>query len=190
MALLGAGALGLSLAVQGPISNYGAGVVLMITRPFNVDDTLTVLDERGPIIGLVQCIHLGYTELENEDGEKITIPNRRILSEILTNSHKIKVAEGVVGIDYANDPEQAITAVEEALAEIEEVDKAHQPEVGIQEFADSSVNIAYRYWVATERYHKTQYKANLAVWKALKAADISIPFPQRDVRIVKDGDAG
>ena len=186
VAILGASALGLSLAVQGPISNYGAGIVLIITRPFKVDDTLTVLDERGAVTGLVECIHLGYTELKAEDGEMITIPNRRILGEILTNSYAYRVVEGVVGIEYEADPEAAIAAVKSALAAIEGISEENEPEVGIEEFADSSINIGYRYWVSTAEYHPTMYQANLAVFKALKAANIGIPFPQRDVRIVRE----
>jgi small conductance mechanosensitive channel len=185
VALLGASALGLSLAVQGPISNYGAGIVLIITRPFKIDDTLTILDERGPVSGLVRCIHLGYTELEAEDGEMITIPNRRVLGEILTNSYHFRVAEGVIGIEYGGDPEKAIAVIQKALSEIEEIDKDHTPEVGIQKFADSSINIGYRYWVGTAHFHKIQFKANMAVYKAFKEANIGIPFPQRDVRLYK-----
>ena len=186
VALLGASALGLSLAVQGPVSNYGAGIVLIITRPFNVKDTLTVLDERGAVTGLVECIHLGYTELIAEDGEMITIPNRRILGEILTNSYAYRVVEGVVGIEYESDPSTAISAVEDALAKTEGISQDHKPEVGIEEFADSSINIGYRYWVPTAEYHTAMYAANLAVFNGLKAAGIGIPFPKRDVRIVKE----
>ena len=186
VALLGASALGLSLAVQGPISNYGAGIVLIITRPFTVKDTVTVMDERGAVTGLVECIHLGYTELIAEDGEMITIPNRRVLGEILTNSYENRVVEGVVGIEYEADPEAAIKALENALAATEGVSQENTPEVGIEEFADSSINIGYRYWVPTADYHKTMYRANLAVFNALKEANIGIPFPQRDVRIVRE----
>ncbi len=149
-------------------------------------DTLTVLDERGAVTGLVECIHLGYTELVAEDGEMITIPNRRILGEILTNSYAYRVVEGVVGIEYESDPSTAISAVEDALAKTEGISKDHKPEVGIEEFADSSINIGYRYWVPTAEYHTVMYAANLAVFNGLKAAGIGIPFPQRDVRIVKE----
>lgn len=186
VALLGAGALGLSLAVQGPISNYGAGIVLIITRPFTIDDTLTILDERGAVTGLVDGIHLGYTQLKAEDGELITIPNRRVLGEILSNSYECRVAEGVVGIEYEADPEVAIQAIQKALSETEGINRENEPEVGIEEFADSSINIGYRYWVPTADYHKAIYRANLAVFKALKAANIGIPFPQSDVRIVRE----
>jgi small conductance mechanosensitive channel len=186
VALLGASALGLSLAVQGPVSNFGAGIVLIITRPFNVENTLTIHDERGPVSGIVKCIHLGYTELETEDSEMVNIPNRRILGEILTNSYHFKVAEGVVGIEYSASPESAISVIEEALNGVAGIDQDHKPEVGIEAFADSSINIAYRYWVPTAEYHKLIFKANLAVFNALKENKLEIPFPQRDVHLKKE----
>jgi small conductance mechanosensitive channel len=147
VALVGAGAFGLSLAVQGPVSNYGAGIVLIITRPFTVGDTLTVSGQSG----LVDRVNLGNTELLNEDEERITIPNRKVLGEIFVNSNAYRVVEGIVGIDA---------------------------------FADSSINIGYRVWVPTNRYHRQRYALNLAVYHALKQANINIPFPQRDVRLI------
>ncbi|MCZ6674120.1 MAG: mechanosensitive ion channel family protein [Verrucomicrobia bacterium] len=182
VALLGASALGLSLAVQGPISNYGSGIVLIVTRPFKVDDTLTVQD----FTGIVRGIYLGYSQLETEDGEIITIPNRKVLGEIFTNSFTFRVVEGVVGIEYNADPEKAISAIKAALQGVEGIATEHSPQVGIEEFADSSVNIGYRYWVATEEYHPIKYKANRAVFKALEQAKLPIPFPQRDVHLFKE----
>jgi len=180
VALLGASAFGLSLAVQGPISNYGAGIVLIITRPFTVGDTLTVSGQTG----LVDFVKLGATELINEDEERITIPNRKVLGEIFTNSHEHKVVEGVVGIDYGADPEAAIQCITEATASVEGVASKRKPVFGIDAFADSSINIGYRVWVPTNSYHSKRYAINLAVYHALKKANITIPFPQRDVHLI------
>lgn len=180
IALLGAGAFGLSLAVQGPISNYGAGIVLIITRPFIVGDTLTVSGQTG----IVDFVRLGATDLINEDDERITIPNRKVLGEIFTNSHAHKVVEGVVGIDYAADPEAAIDCISEALKSVEGIAQEREPVVGIDAFADSSINIGYRVWVPTNSYHRKRYALNLAVYHALKQAKITIPFPQRDVHLI------
>ncbi|MDQ8204437.1 mechanosensitive ion channel family protein [Pelagicoccus sp. SDUM812003] len=182
IALLGASAFGLSLAVQGPLSNYGAGIVLIITRPFKVKDTLTL----HGLTGIVQTINLGNTQLLTEDGQEITIPNRSVLGEILTNSFQLMVVEGVVGVDYACDPERAIAAVRTAVEGIAEVSTERAPQVGIQAFGDSSIEIAYRYWIPTSNYFVIQYAVNLAVFKSLKQVGITIPFPQRDVRLVKD----
>ncbi len=182
IALLGASAFGLSLAVQGPVSNYGAGIVLIITRPFKVDDTLTIHD----ITGLVKSINLGNTQLETEDGQEVTIPNRNVLGEIFTNSFNLMVVEGVVGVEYSGDPEQAIEAIQTALATIDDISQKPAPQVGIQEFGDSSINIGYRYWIPTSNYYRLLYAANLAVFKELKNAGITIPFPQREVRMLED----
>lgn len=185
IALLGAGALGLSLAIQGPISNYGAGIAIILTRPFKVDDTLTVHGRTG----IVSLVSLGYTRLLTEDGQEITIPNKKILGEILTNSFTNLIVEGVVGIDYSSDPERAIECVRNALTGVQGIDPEIKPQVGIQDFGDSSINIGYRYWVKTNDYYQIQYAANLEVFKALKSANIPIPFPQRDVHIVSKSDA-
>lgn len=180
VAVIGASAFGLSLAVQGPISNYGAGVVLIITRPFKVGDTLTL----NGLCGLVDCVNLGNTQLINEDEERITIPNRKVLGEIFTNSEVYKVVEAEVGIAYATDPEEAIRVISEAVTTVEGISDSREPDVGIEAFGDSSINIGYRVWVPTARYHRMRYALNLAVYKALQQASIEIPFPQRDVHLI------
>lgn len=181
IALLGASAFGLSLAVQGPLSNYGAGIVIIITRPFKVHDTLSV---QG-VTGVVDEINLGQTRLIAEDGELITVPNRKILGEILTNSSTRRVIEGVVGIPYESDPEKAIAVVRQAITAMmpDHSETEREPEVGIQAFGDSAIEIGYRVWAPSARYYKTLYAINLAVFKALREAGISIPFPQRDVHL-------
>lgn len=181
IALLGASAFGLSLAVQGPVSNYGAGIVLIVTRPFKVGDTLTI----NGLTGLVDCVNLGNTQLLNEDEERITIPNRNVLGEIFTNSYNYSIIEAAVGIDYSADPENAIRCISEAIQTVEGVAPERAPDVGIEDFGDSSINIGYRVWVPTNSYHRTRYAVNLAVFRALEAAKITIPFPQRDVRLIQ-----
>ncbi|PXA03733.1 mechanosensitive ion channel protein MscS [Coraliomargarita sinensis] len=181
IALLGASAFGLSLAVQGPVSNYGAGIVLIVTRPFRVGDTLTVSGQSG----VVDFVKLGSTELTNEDEERITIPNRKVLGEIFTNSHEYRIVEGVVGIDYAADPEQAIGCITQAVKSVDGCAEDREPVIGIDAFADSSINIGFRVWVPTNSYHRKRFALNLAVYHALKKAEITIPFPQRDVHLIR-----
>ncbi len=180
VAVIGASAFGLSLAVQGPISNYGSGVVLIVTRPFKVGDTLTL----NGLCGVVDSVNLGNTQLLNEDEERITIPNRKVLGEIFINSNTYKVVEAEVGIAYASDPEQAIQVITEAVKSIEGIDASREPDVGIEAFEDSSINIGYRVWVPTASYHRMRYALNLAVHKALQKTAIEIPFPQRDVHLI------
>jgi small conductance mechanosensitive channel len=180
VAAIGAGAFGLTLAIQGPVANYGAGLALILSRPFKVGNTLTL----HGLTGIVKEIKLGTTLLSTEDGEEITIPNRKVLGEIFINSFPCKVVEGTIGIAYSADPELAVKVIAECLAGFENITSDPPPQIGIEAFADSSINIGYRYWVNTEAYYQTQYKANMAIFKAFKEKGVAIPFPQREVRLL------
>jgi len=180
IAALGALAFGASFALQGPLSNYGAGLTIILTRPFVVGNTITV----AGVSGVVEEVKLACTILTNEDGVKITIPNKHIVGEVLHNSRENKIVESVIGISYDSDPEKAVEQVRQILEKFEEVQQTPRPQVGIQEFADSSINIGYRYWVPTAKYFQVSYEVNSAVYKALQEAGINIPFPQRDVHII------
>jgi small conductance mechanosensitive channel len=180
IAAIGAAAFGITYAIQGPLSNYGAGLAIILGRSFLVGDTVTV----AGVTGVVDEIKLAYTVLVDEDGVKITIPSRHIVGEVLHNSGPNKIVEAVVGISYSDNPERAAAVIRKALSTFADVATTPPAQVGIQAFADSSVYIGYRYWVTTAKYFQTLYAVNLAVFQALKEAGISIPFPQREVRIL------
>ena len=179
IAALGAMAFGSSFALAGPLSNYGAGLTIIISRPFLVGNTITV---QG-VSGVVDEIRLAATILSTEDGEIITIPNKRIVGEIIHNSFENKIVETCVGIDYNDDPDRAVNILRETLTGIPGVCTEPAPQIGIEEFADSSINIGLRYWVETKKYFQTQYQVNMAVHRALADGGITIPFPQRDVHM-------
>jgi small conductance mechanosensitive channel len=182
IAAIGAVAFGSSLALSGLLSNYGAGLAIIITRPFVVGNTIQV----SGVSGVVEEIGLGATRLSTEDGEEITIPNKHIVGEILTNSFENKVVEMNIGISYDDDSREAIRIIEAALKAIPEIVDSPPPQIGIQEFADSGVNISMRYWVPTKQYFQTLYRANLAVYSAVNEAGLTIPFPQRDVHMISE----
>lgn len=179
IAALGAIAFGSSLAIQGPLSNYGAGLTLILTRPFVVGNTITVQD----VSGVVEEIRLAATVLTTEDGEELTIPNKLIVGEILRNSFENKIVETSVGISYEDDPERAIGVLQQVLGQFPEICTDPTPQVGIEAFADSSINIGLRYWVPTKQYFNVLYRVNLSIHQALAAAEITIPFPQQDIHI-------
>ncbi len=185
IAAIGAVAFGSSLALAGLLSNYGAGLSIIITRPFVVNDTIQI---QG-VSGVVEEVGLAATRLSTEDGEQITIPNKHIVGEILINSFENKVVEASIGISYDDDAQKAIDTIQKALQTIPDIVSEPTPQIGIEEFADSSVNIGIRYWVPTKQYFQTLYQANLAVYKALDQAGITIPFPQRDIHMAA-GDQG
>lgn len=180
VAALSALTFGASFAIQGPLSNYGAGLSIILSRPFVVGDTITVAGQSG----VVQEVKLACTVLTNEDGTQITIPNKHIVGEILHNSHKNSIVESVVGVSYENDPAEAIRVIREVLSRTSEVVKDPSPQVGIKEFADSAINVGFRYWIPTIHYVQISGTVNLAIYKALGSAHIQIPYPQREIRIV------
>ncbi len=181
IAAIGALAFGASLALQGPLSNYGAGLMIILARPFTVGNTITIKE----FSGVVEDITLAYTALSTEDGERITIPNKHIVGEVLKNSFENKVVETTIGISYGDDPQKAIEVISETLKKFPQISAEPVPQIGIEEFADSSINIGMRYWVPTKQYFKTQYEVNLAAYQAIKDAEITIPFPQHDVHVIE-----
>jgi small conductance mechanosensitive channel len=179
IAALGAIAFGTSFAIAGPVSNYGAGLIIILSRPFIIGDTISI---KG-VSGLVEEIHLAMTILTNEDGERILIPNKHIIGEIQVNSFANRIVESSVGISYEDNPETAIEVIQEALGKVDGVSTEPPPQIGIEAFGESSIDLGVRYWVPTNKYFQTLYRGNMAIHKALKAADITIPFPQRDIHL-------
>ncbi len=184
VAAIGALSLGAGLAVQGLLTNYSAGLNIIITRPYVVGDTITLLG----VTGVVQEVHLAATLLTNEDDEIISIPNRHIIGEIITNSKECRVVELEIGVAYHTDIDQACSVITKALAEI---DGNHNkaPHVGIDNFGDSAIVLGVRFWSPTEKFFEQKYKSNLAIFKALNAANIAIPFPQREVTLLAKSDS-
>ena len=180
IAAIGALGLGAGLAVQGLLSNYGAGLSIIITRPFVVGDTIKV---QG-VSGLVKEVHLSHTVLTNEDNERITIPNRHVIGEIIHNSQADSILELGVGIPYDSDPRQAIAAIQDSLAGIAGISAQRPPLVGIDGFGDNAIDLEIRVWARTDQLYEVRYRVNLAIFEALKARGINIPFPQREVRML------
>jgi small conductance mechanosensitive channel len=184
VAAIGALSLGAGLALQGLLSNYGAGLSIIISRPFIVGDTISV---QG-VSGVVKEVKLAYTVLSNEDEVKITIPNKHIVGEIIHNSQASSIVEIGVGIAYGSDPDAAIALIKQAVIDTEGVSADKEPQVGIDNFGDSSIDIGLRFWVPTESLFETKYHANLAVFHVLAENDIEIPFPQRHVHLINQGE--
>jgi small conductance mechanosensitive channel len=180
IAAIGAIGLGAGLAVQGLLSNYSAGVAIILTRPFSLGSTITV----SGVSGQVKEIRLASTMLIAEDGELITIPNRHVVGEVMVNSFENRLVETSIGISYSEDPEQAISIIRSAINSLDCVNEKDGTDVGINEFADSSVIIEARCKVSTNSYYAAKYQINGAIYKALVDQNIKIPFPQREVRFI------
>lgn len=180
LAMIGAIGLGAGLAVQGLLSNYSAGMTIILTRPFVVNDTISVKN----VTGQVKEVHLAFTLLTNEDGVQISIPNKHIIGEIIHNSGAHSLAEIQLGIAYSANPELAITTIHEALTTFNTIAQTPKAQVGIEGFGASSIDLGLRLWLPTDSYYQLLYKINLAVFTALKEKGIEIPFPQQEVRLL------
>ncbi|MCU4676136.1 mechanosensitive ion channel [Catenovulum sp. 2E275] len=181
VAAIGAISLGAGLALQGMLSNYGAGLAIILTRPFKVGNTITIQN----VTGVVKEVRLPNTVLVNEEEEDIIIPNKYLIGDILHNSYENKLVDMSIGISYDSDPKLAIATINHVLAGFDWVDSSKPAQIGIDEFGDSAINIGVRYWVPTTRFFELKYQANLAIFEQLKANGIKIPFPQREVRLLQ-----
>ena len=182
IAIIGALSLGAGLALQGMLANYAAGFTIIITRPFVVGDTLSVQGQTG----LVESVHLAYTILIDEDDVRIQIPNRLVVGEIMHNSKEEKLIELSIGVAYKSDPRQVIKIIEQALKKVEGINPNRGPIIGIEAFADSSINIGVRFLAPTAKHFEALYAANLAIYDALQEAGVVIPFPQREVTLFQN----
>ncbi|MDO9207953.1 MAG: mechanosensitive ion channel family protein [Sulfuricurvum sp.] len=179
IAAIGAVFLTAGLALQGSVANFAAGISLIITRPFKIGDTISV----NKIFGVVEEIKLAYTTLRTEDEEIITVPNKNMIGEVIVNSFNYRIVESSVGISYDDDAEKVIALIKNTIDGFENLSNENKSIVGIQKFGDNAVEIGMRYWVPTRHFFRIQYEVNMAVYKALNDAKITIPYPQRDVHL-------
>jgi len=179
IAAIGAISLGAGLALQGLLANYAAGFNIILIRPFVVGDTITVHD----VTGVVEEVLLAYTVLKNEDDVIITVPNKHIVGEILHNSKHDSLLELTVGIAYEHNPLEVVELLEKTILATDIIGDNKKLQVGIDEFSDSAITIAIRLWTPTNNLYAAKYKAYANIYSALNAANITIPFPQRDVHI-------
>lgn len=179
IAALGALVFGSTFALQGPIGNYGAGLTIILTRAFVVGNTIRV---QG-VVGIVREIKLAHTQIVNEDGEVITIPNNSVIGEVLVNSFSNLIVEREIGIHYEEDPEVVIDIILTAISQVKDVTSDPKPQVGVDRFEDYSARIGIRYWIPTEIYFETMYATNLEIFNALKRHGIKIATPRQVVEL-------
>ena len=171
VALAGASAFGATLAVQGPLSNYGAGIGIIIGRPFVIGDTIAV----GSANGVVEKIGLGATILSGEDGEVITIPNKEIVGRVIINSDQRRVVETKVAIKQTDKAGKAVDSIREALSGIADIASGDvQPQVGIHDFTYGGIIIGARFWVPSKRYYQTRYAVNRAILDTVRSLGITL----------------
>ncbi len=181
VALLGAAGLAVGLALQGSLSNFAAGVLLVVFKPFTLDDVVTV----SSATGTVREIGILTTSLDTFDNKRVIIPNAKLMSDNITNhtTNHTRRVDLVAGISYSDDIDKARAAIKAAIAEFPEVLETPAPDILVSEMADSSVNFAVRPWCKAVDYWKIHFGVTEAIKKRFDAEGITIPFPQRDVHM-------
>ncbi len=181
VAVLGAAGLAVGLALQGSLSNFAGGVLILLFRPYNVGD---LIESQG-ILGVVKEIQIFTTTLVQPDNKRAIIPNG-----VLSNGSIINYsAEGqirvdlVVGIAYEADIDQAKKLLVEMMQNHPHVMQNPAPSVNVLDLGDSSVNLAVRPFCDPNYYWDVYFGVTEQSKKVLDQANISIPFPQRDVHL-------
>jgi small conductance mechanosensitive channel len=187
IAVLGAASLAIGLAMQGTLSNFSAGVMLLVFRPFRIGDFVDVAGNSGT----VQEIGIFSTVLHTVDNVKVMIPNSNIYGGTVKNysANEKRRNDLVIGISYDDDIALAIEAVRSVLASDSRVLADPESLVAVSELADSSVNLVIRAWCTTENYWPLRFDLNRHLKEAIEAAGCTIPFPQRDVHVHQPGSA-
>lgn len=182
--VIGAAGLAIGFALQGSLSNFAAGFMLIIFRPFKVGDYI----EGGGTAGVVEKISIFTTELNSPDNKTIIVPNAKMTSDNITNysAKDTRRVDMVFGVGYGDDigkVKQTIQAVVDADLRIL---KDPPVKIAVLELADSSVNFAVRPWVKTADYWAVYFDLTEALKKRFDAEGINIPFPQRDVHMLQE----
>jgi len=181
LAVFGAAGLAVGLALQGTLSNFAAGVMLLVFRPFHVGDYI----EAGGTAGSVESIGMFSTTLNTPDNVKILVPNSQVYGQTIKNyaANPTRRNDITVGVSYDDDVGVAIATIKSVLDADERVLDEPEAVIAVSELGDSSVNIVVRPWCKKEDYWGLRFDLIRTLKERLESAGCSIPYPQRDVHL-------
>ena len=179
MAILGAAGLAIGLALKDSLSNFAAGVMIIIFRPFKIGDYITA----GGTAGVVDEIGLFATLMHTPDNQRIIVPNSSIIGGNITNTSALPTRriDLVFGISYDDNIGQARDIIMSVIEADERILDDPAPSVAVAELADSSVNLNVRPWVKSEDYWTVRPHLLETIKQRFDEAGISIPYPQQYV---------
>ncbi len=184
VAALGAAGLAVGLALQGSLSNFAAGMLIIIFRPFKVGEFI----EAGGITGTVREITILTTVLNTVDNKKVIMPNSKIMDGTIVNfsANPTRRIDLVFGVSYADDLDKVIQVLKDLVNEDERCLKDPEPLVAVLSHAESSINITVRVWVESSNVLAVNFDMHKKVKQRFDEEGITIPYPQRDVHIIKN----
>lgn len=181
VAVIGAAGLAVGLALQGSLSNFAAGVLLIVFKPFRVGDYI----EAGGVGGVVQEIQIFTTILYSPDNIKIVLPNAQITGGSIKNytANDTRRLDMVISISYGDDIAKAKQVITSVLLGDSHVLRSPEPVVAVLGLGESSVNIAVRPWVKSADYWGEHFGLHEKIKVTLEQNGLTIPFPQRDLHL-------
>lgn len=185
VALVGAAGLAVGLALQGALSNVAAGVMILGLRPFRLGDAVDI----GGTAGTVEEIGLFSTRLKTFDGVVVHQPNSNIWGSEIRNfsQAQLRRVDLVIGIGYGDDLAQAVDVAQGVLDADDRILDDPDTLIAVDSLGADSVNLLIRFWTAPGDFFAAKLATIRAVKEAFDAADIGIPFPQRDLHLVQEG---
>jgi small conductance mechanosensitive channel len=183
VAVLGAASLAVGLALQGTLGNFASGVMLLLFRPFQVGDFIAVAGESGT----VESIGVFSTVLNTPDNVRVTIPNGKVYGEAIKNfsANERRRVDLTVGVGYDDDLQLAQETLARILASDDRVLDDPPATVAVSGLGESSVDFVVRPWCASEDYWSLRFDLTRRMKEELEQAGCSIPFPQRDLHLIR-----
>ncbi|MBT9240913.1 mechanosensitive ion channel protein [Vibrio splendidus] len=183
VAVIGAAGLAVGLALQGSLSNFAAGVLIVAFRPFKSGDYVEI----GGVAGSVDSIQIFQTVLTTPDNKMVVVPNGSVIGSPITNysRHDTRRIDLMIGVSYNADLQKTKALLTKICESDERVLKEPGVQVGVHTLADSSVNFVVRPWVSTADYWNVYFDLMQAIKEGLDNEGIEIPFPQVDVHMNK-----
>lgn len=182
IAVLGSAGLAVGLALQGSLSNFAGGVLILILRPFEIGDYIKTADG---FEGTVNQIQVCYTRLLTVDNQLITIPNGTLSNQTITNVSKMdkRRVDVTVGVAYDTDLQKAQSIMRQLLAQAEGRLPEEEPIVFVGNLGESAIEISGRVWVKADSYWPVKWRLNEELAEAYREAGICIPYPQLDIHV-------
>ena len=187
--IIGAFGVGIGFGLQNIFNNLVSGLILLFERPIKIDDTIEV----GTLMGNVKSIGIRASNVRTFDGAEIIVPNGNLISNEVVNwtlSDQTRRIEVIVGVSYSSDPHQVQEILLKVLKDHKDIVKDPAPNVFFRDLGESSLDFRMLCWTPQfDQWIRIRSEIIFAVFDALKAADIEIPFPQRDLHLRSvDGD--
>ncbi len=181
LAVLGAAGLAVGLALQGSLSNFASGVLIVAFRPYRVGDYI----EAGGVAGTVEDVQIFTTVMNSPDNKRIIVPNSHMMAGAITNysANETRRINLVVGCGYGDDLDEVRQALEDIVAADSRILQDPPTTIAVSELGESSVNFVVRPWVKSQDYWGVHFDLTETIKKRFDANGISIPFPQRDVHV-------